>query len=238
MAVVSTMILRSMRLTGEKARGATLDTNEQTELLAELNTFMDACANERLLCYQITQDSVAIAASTGPLTVGPGATFNITRPTRLVDPCFVRDASGYDSPLKIIEMESYGSLRLKSVGYTYPTHIAYDYGYSATSTATLYLYPLASGGLTLFINSWKQLGNFSTLTQTVMLPPGYQLFIESNFAIHTAAGVVTVSPELAKMAKESKAAIKGLNAPQATPIMQFDTGIASGSRRSSILTGP
>ena len=35
MAFVSTMILRSMRLTGEKGRCATLDTNEQTEFLAE-----------------------------------------------------------------------------------------------------------------------------------------------------------------------------------------------------------
>ncbi len=35
MAIVSTMILRSMRMIGEKPRGATLDTNEQTETLAE-----------------------------------------------------------------------------------------------------------------------------------------------------------------------------------------------------------
>ncbi len=238
MAAVSTMILRSLRLTGEKARGDTLDSNEQVQLLDELNTFMDACANERLLCYQITQDSVALSASTGSLTVGPGATFNITRPTKIIEPCFVRDASGFDSQVRVIDMPSYGALRLKSVGYTYPTHLAYDYGYSATSTGTIYLYPLSIGGLTLFINSWKQLGTFSTLTQTVMLPPGYQLFIESNFAMHTAAGVVSVSPELSKMAKESKAAIKGLNAPEATPIMQMDTGIAMGSRRSSILTGP
>ena len=51
MAAVSTLILRSMRMIGEKERGATLDVNEQVECLAELNTFMDACATERLLCY-------------------------------------------------------------------------------------------------------------------------------------------------------------------------------------------
>ncbi len=238
MASVSTMVLRSMRMINEKGRGATLDSTEQVECLAEINTFMDACANERLLCYQITQDSVAISASTGPLTVGPGAAFNITRPTKIIEPCFVRDASGFDSPVKVIDMTAYGALRLKSVGYTYPTHLAYDYGYSATSTATIYLYPLAIGGLTLFINSWKQLGQFSTMSQTVMLPPGYQLFIESNFAIHLAVGLTPISAELAKIAEDSKAAIKGLNAPEATPIMQMDTGIASGSRRSSILTGP
>ncbi len=238
MAAVSTMILRSMRMIGEKARGDTLNTAEQTECLAELNTFMEACYNEQLLSPSLKQDSVALSASTQSLTVGPGGTFNITRPTKIVDPCFVRDTAGFDSPVKVINADSYGSLRLKSVGFTYPTHLFYDQGFSATSTGTLYLYPLPQGGLTLFINSWSQLGNFSTLSQQVLLAPGYQLFIESNFALHLAAGYTPVSAETAKIAKDSKAAIKGLNSPQATPIMQMDTGIASGSRRSSILTGP
>lgn len=238
MAAVSTIILRSMRMSGEKGRGDTLDSSEQTETLAELNTFMDACYNERLLAPSLQQDSVTLTASTQSLSIGPGGTFNTQRPTKLADPCFVRDASGFDSPLEIINAASYGALRLKSVGYTYPTNIFYDSSYSATSTGTLYLYPLPSGNLTLFINSWKQLGNFSTLSQTLMLPPGYQLFIESNFALHLAAGVFPVTPELAKIAKDSKAAIKGLNAPEAEPIMRMDAGIAAGSRRSSILTGP
>lgn len=238
MATVSTMILRSMRMINEKARGATLDANEQVETLAELNTFMDACANERLLCYQITEDTLALTASTASYTVGTNGAFAITRPTKIVEPCFVRDSSGFDAPVKVVDAQTYGNLRLKSVGYTYPTHLFYDQGYSATSTATLYLYPVPSAGLTLHINSWKQLGTFSTLSQTMLLPPGYQLFIESNFAIHLAAGLTTVSPELAKIAKESKAAIKGLNAPQAVGAMGLDSGIAAVSRRSSILTGP
>ena len=47
---VSTMCLRSQRLIGEKGRGATLTSDEQVEILYELNSFMDACALERLLC--------------------------------------------------------------------------------------------------------------------------------------------------------------------------------------------
>ena len=41
MAFVSTMILAALRMTGEKARGATLDANELVECLAELNTMME-----------------------------------------------------------------------------------------------------------------------------------------------------------------------------------------------------
>ena len=225
-----------MRLIGEKSRGATLDTTEQTECLAEFNTFMDACANERLLCYQVQQDSKALTASTASYTIGTNGAFAVTRPTKIVDPCFIRDSASGDSPLKIIGAEEYGRIVSKSVGFTYPTHLFYDYGYSATSTGTIYLYPSPSTGLTLYINSWKQLGTVSTLSQQLMLPPGYQLFLESNFALHLAAGLVPVSPELAKIARDSKVWIKTLNSPE--QISRLDAGLVSPSSPASILTGP
>ena len=235
MAAVSTMLLRSLRLIGEKARGDTLSSAEQTECLAEFNTFLDATANERLLAYHITEDVTTFAASTVSLTIGTNGAFAVPRPVRLVDPCFVRDASGYDTSLQIIGTVEYGRIVDKNAGYTVPTQIFYDSGFSATSTGTLYLYPASSGGLELHINSWRQLGSVSTLTHNVSLPPGYQLFLETNFAIHLAAGQTPVSAELAKMARDSKAAVKGVNLPDV--VMQMDVGVVAG-RRSNIFTGP
>lgn len=233
MAVVSTLILRSMRLTGEKGRGATLDSNEQVETLAELNTFMDACNNERLFSYSMKEDVLTLTASTSAYTIGSGATFNVTRPTKIVDPCFVRDASNYDSPVKVVDADTFGRIKLKSVGNSYPNVLYYDAGYSATSSGTIFVYPSPVASLALHINSWTQLGNFSTLSQTVLLPPGYQLFIETNFAMHLATGLTPVSPELAKMAKEAKAAIKTLNLP--APISSLDDVYG---RTGNIITGP
>jgi hypothetical protein len=89
--------------------------------------------------------------------------------------------------------------------------------------------------LTGYINTFQPLLNFSSMTHMAMFPPGYQLAIESNYAIHSAAGLVEVSPELAKIARESKAAIKVTN--QRTPIVRLDYAITGGAR-SSILTGP
>ncbi len=235
MAFVSSMILRSMRMIGEKTRGATLDANEAVECLAEFQTFLDSCATERLLAYQIAQDSVALSASTSTLTVGPGGTLNTVRPVKLVDPCFVRDSSGFDTPLEIINVETYGRIVDKDAGFTVPDRISYDSGFSATSTGTLRLYPSTSAGLTLFINSWKQLISVSTVSQNVALPPGYQLFLESNFAIHLAAGMVPVSAETAKLARDSKAMVKGVNLPE--PVMRLDSGAAMAGGRGNIFTG-
>lgn len=235
MATVSTMILRSMRMIGEKTRGATLTTNEQTETLAELNTFIESLTINRLMSYAITEDTHAMTASTLTYTIGPGATINTTRPVKLVDPCFVRDASGYDTPVQIVSLEQYGMIVDKTVGNTYPTHIYYDGEYSATSTATLSVYPSPSAALTLHINSWKTLANLSTVSQTLMLPPGYQLMLESNFAIHLAAGFRPVSAELAKIARDSMAAVKSINIP--SPVARSDLG-AVGQVGRNIFTGP
>jgi hypothetical protein len=222
MAAVSTMILRSMRMIGEKTRGATLDANEQVECLDELNTFVESLNNEKLMCYSVTQDSHLLTVSTASYTIGPGATINTARPTKLVDPCWIRDSNSNDFPLKIISLTQYGLLVDKSSGASVPTHIYYEAGYSATSTATITVYPPPSVGLTMYIHSWKQMQNFSTLSQTVLFPPGYKLMFESNFAIHLAAGFRPVSAEVAKIAKESKAAIKALNVPDM--VMSLDSG--------------
>src|SRR3990167_3647855 len=197
MAAVSTMILRSMRLIGEKARGATLTANEQTECLAELNTMMESWRLERLMCYSVTERTISLTASTESYTV-------TSRPTKIVDPCFVRDGSGYDTPVKVIGAEAYGRIVDKDAGFTVPTHLFYDAGYSDTSTATLSVYPSPSASLTLHFNTWT-------------------------------AGQTPVSAELAKIARESKAAIKGVNVPEA--ISRIDAGVLAG-QRGNIFTGP
>lgn len=235
MAAVSTMILRSMRMIGEKSRGATLDANEQVECLAELNSMMESWSNDRLNCYTVQTTTHALTASSNSYSVGVNGTISgIGRPLKIVDPCFVRDANGYDTGVQVVDREAYAGIVSKSAGYTVPTVLFYDADFSATSTATLYLYPSPSASLTLHFSAWKQMQNFANLSTQVLFPPGYQLAIESNFAIHLAAGLIPVSPELAKIARESKAAIMGLNNP--SPVMSMDLGMVYG-RRSSIFTG-
>src|SRR3990167_8767778 len=226
MAAVSTLVLRSMRMVGEKQRGDTLDANEQVECLDEFNTFLEALNNEKLIAYSVTEDSHLLTVSTASYTIGPGATIDTARPTKIVDPCWVRDGSSYDYPVKIIPLETYGLLTDKSSGATIPTHLYYDKGFSATSTATITVYPPPSAGLTLYIHSWKQMQSVANLSTQVLFPSGYRLMFESNFAIHLAAGFTPVSAEVAKLARESKAAIKKLNLPDM--VMSLDKGMRIG----------
>ena len=95
-----------------------------------------------------------------------------------------------------------------------------------TSTATITVYPPPSAGLTLYIHSWKQMQSVADLSTQVLFPSGYRLMFESNFAIHLASGFTPVSAEVAKLARESKAAIKKLNLPDM--VMRLDKGTRIG----------
>ena len=227
MAYVSTMLLRSMRMIGEKTRGGTLDANEQVEALDEFNTFLESLNQERLMCYTVTQDSHLLTVSTATYTIGPGATINTTRPMKLVDPCWVRTSEAIDYPVKIITLDSYGLATDKSSGATIPSYVYYNADFTATSTASLTVYPPPSAGLTLYIHSLKQFATVSTVSQNLALPPGYRLFLESNFAIHLAAGFTKVPAETAKIAKDTKAAIKSANVPDM--VMRLDSGTRIGT---------
>ena len=216
-----------MRMVGEKPRGGTLDANEQVETLDEFNTFLESLNQERLMCYSVTQDSHLLTVSTATYTIGPGATINTTRPMKLVDPCWVRTSDAIDYPVKIITLDSYGLATDKSSGATIPSYVYYNADFTATSTASLTVYPPPSAGLTLYIHSLKQFATVSTQSQNLALPPGYRSFLESNFAIHLAAGFTKVSAETAKIAKDTKAAIKAANVPDM--VMRLDSGTRIGT---------
>lgn len=242
MATVSTMILRALRMIGEKERGDTLDSDEQTECLDELNTMLESWSLNRLTIYSITEATHTLTASTSTYTIGTNGTISsIQRPIRITDPCFIRDSSGYDTPVTVLNKENYDAIVDKDAGFVVPIYLFYDAGYSATSTGTIAVYPSPSGGLTLHINCWVPLQNFPSVSTTVLLPPGYKRAIESNYAIEAAGGYSNAPPEVASIARESFAWLQSINLP--SPVMRMDagnviygTGAWGGSRR-NILTG-
>ena len=236
MAYVSTMILHSLRLLGEKERGGTIESFEQADLLADFNSMLDGWSIERLMCYQVLQESFSLTSGTVSYSIGSGGTFNTTRPTKLVDPCFVRDSSNLDSSLKLLDATAYGRIVQKSgSGTTYPNYLFYDGGFNSSGLANINIYPPPASALTLYINSWKQLGSVSTISSQLTLPPGYQRAIEYNFAVEEAGGFTQVAPEVALIARQAKAAIKSINAPDS--FMQLEAGVSQ-PIGSNILTGP
>lgn len=159
----------------------------------------------------------------------------MTRPMKLVDPCYIRDSQGSDIRLKIIDAVAYGRIVDKDSDGSYPQYVFYDSAYSLTSTATIYFWPEPQAGLSTFINTLQPLTNFSTMTHNISLPPGYQRAIEYNYAIEAAGGLTELDPQVAIVARESKAAIKRLNSRVQSMSLEWGT---SPGFRTDILSGP
>src|SRR3990167_6427810 len=152
MATALALITSALRKVREYSTGETLGSDVTTDGLNVLNTMLEGWSIERLMCYQVVEENFSLSASVGVYTIGSGATFNTTRPTKIVDPCFIRDSSNLDSPLQLIDATAYGRIVQKTIDGTYPGYLFYDQGFSS-SLGTITLYPEPQAALTLFINS-------------------------------------------------------------------------------------
>src|SRR5260221_4568494 len=88
------------------------------------------------------------------------------------------------------------------------------------------------------LKSWSSLQQFASINDVLTLPSGYQRALESNFALEVAGGYISASPEVVKMAQDSKTKIMQQNTR--TTYLTLDAGVTQGRRlrsSNSILTG-
>lgn len=227
MATASSLILRALNMTGEKVIGGTLTSAEQTAYLAVLNTILESWSTERLLVYQILEEAFTLVIGSTAYTIGSGGNFNTTRPVKLEDTCFINYQNRIN-PVTILNDRNFSALQTVSLSGM-PRNLYFDI---SVPLATIYFDYSPDVAYSFHLKSWKQLQSFAAIGDSVSLPLGYQRAIESNLAIELAPGLTNVSPEVMKIAKESKAAIRALNAPES--VLRLDAGVA-GRRRYDIM---
>lgn len=216
------LIRRAMLLIGNIGKGESPDSDEASDGLISLNAMLDSWSNESLMIYQTLQENFPLVGGTQSYTIGSGGVFNTTRPIRLTN-AFIRQATNnIDTPVKILRTsDSYDKISLKTSQSSFPDHIYYDMAYPL---GTMYLWPVPSIASTLFIDSYKQLQQFSTLTTAISLPNGYERMIVYNLAMEISPEYgATPSQIVMAVAVESKAAIKRIN--QKDIIARLDPGI-------------
>lgn len=213
--------------------GEALTADEANDSLDVLNSILDYWAINKLLVYQLVQNSYTWPASTTSRTIGSGGNFNATRPTRIEEGTFFRDSS-IDYPVRIVRDRAvYDSLPLKTDEGT-PEILFYDTAYPL---GTLYVYPVPAQSLSLYLNTWQKLQSFSALTTDLALPPGYQWMIENNLAVHLQPVFNLACPQTVVVeAQRSMSAIERVNN---IPVYgSTETcAVLSGRGRSNILSG-
>lgn len=229
MATASTIIVNSLIMIGEKVIGGTLTSAEQTHYLAKLNTFLDSCSTDRLMIYQIIEEAFTLVVGSEAYTIGSGGNFNTTLPVKLEDTCLI-DYQDRLYEVRVLNERNFSGLQ--TVGLDgMPRNLYFDI---SVPLGTIYFDYTPDVAYDFHLKSWKQLQQFSLISDSIALPAGYLRFIESNFAIECAPGLTSVSQEVIKIAKESKAAIRTLNNPET--VLRLPMGVA-GRRRFDIRTG-
>lgn len=205
------MVNSAARLNRVIGQDQTLTSEEAATGLNRLNSMLDFFWIERLMVFQIAEDSFTWPAATTSRTIGIGGNVNVTRPVK-VHSAYFRDSGGNDYPVAIIEeKETYDRLSPKTISGFYPDYLFCDYAFPL---ASLFVWGVPSDPLTCVLKSWRQLQAFNSLDVALSLPPGYQEMIEFNLAVRTAPlDGMTASPEVKAIAAQTKRAIKSLNAP-------------------------
>lgn len=195
---------------------------EAQSVLQSLNYMLDTWATESLMVYNIAPNVFPLIPGKSPYTLGAGGDFNIPRPVK-IDLCYARDSQGNDYAMEVTdEPDYYASIVSKYTQSSIPTLIYDDGNYPLKN---IYVWPVPSdGSFSLVLWSWGLIASFTSLNQTVVLPPGYALAMESNLALIIAPKWGRkVDETLAAIAVSSKAQVKRIN--YSIKEMSFDSAL-------------
>lgn len=227
------MITRSMRLAGIIGKGESLDTDEADDGLVALNSMLDSWSIERLFAYYMVQETLNVVANQATYTMGVGGDLNTTRPTRIEDDAYITFAS-IDYHIKVINVDAYASIPAKTVQSNIPLWLYVSY---QNPLVKLTFYPVqnTSGVVTLW--SWKQLQQFTTLTDVLALPPGNERAITYSLAEEFGPEFgVQIDPRVSAIAMKARGNLKRINAP--SPVMSSEVGYMGRLRKiGNILSG-
>lgn len=217
MPTALSILNRAAELIGYKDPDEALSGNDAANFLGVLNAMVDGWNTQRLMIVAVAQQSASVSAS--PVTIGTGQTFNVARPIRLETGCFTR-INGQDYPLTLIDREQYDAIPNKSATGSVPQVGYFD---PSLPTASLYLWPVPSAAVTLYLQMQTQLSAFANLTTDYTLAPGYEKALQYSLAEELVPGRRPPDVVVAKKAYAARRAIKVTNLQ--VPHMQFDANL-------------
>lgn len=201
------VITEAYKKAGIVPDNATLSASKADKGKNDLNTLLGLWSAEGLLIYAGTLEYFTLVAGTASYTIGDGATFDSTRPEKILQ-WFIRDSSGND----YTDTEIWGKERYLNEPSKTTTGRPWGLWYNPTyPNGTIYLYPTPDAAESLYIYSEKPLSEIASLATSVTLPNEYLIALQTNLGVLLCAGKKQPSPDLVAWATTSKNAIQTKN---------------------------
>jgi hypothetical protein len=180
------------------------------------NMMLAQWARKRWLVWNLT-DVAKVSTGAISYTVGTGQDFDILRPERLEDGCFMRQlntTSGQAidfTPLKLLTShEDYNRIAIKGMG-TFASVVFYD---SAWPFGKVYFWPVPQASTyELHILVKTPITQFTALNQVVNMPDEYQAAYHYNMQVRLRVAYrLPPDPVIISLARDSLNLIKNANA--------------------------
>lgn len=229
--------------------GQVLSTDLLNDILDRANQWLESENLNRYFVYALQDQTFNLTGGTQTYTIGPSEVapnFTAPRPTIINSANILLNTVTpvVRKPLKVIGVKSRAAIPVDSIPSAIPLRLYYDFGFSATGAATIFLWPgpLANYQLELF--AWPaptyQIKQFADLTTAYTFPPGYAQFIRTNLAllmapmcrIYSKLPMTEYDKNVVAMemqAAQARAAIESANAPEA--LKQVDPAYLSSTKK-------
>lgn len=208
------IIARALRDSGVTGQGQAASAEDVNDAFLKLNGMLAQWQRKRWLVFHLV-DAVKVSTGAPSYTIGAGGDFNMLRPDRL-EAAFFRQIvpsqpNQVDYPLEILEArEDYNRISLKTLT-PFGRYIFYDAAYPLGSA---YVWPiLAANTYELHLTLKADLGQFTSVGQTINLPPEYYEALSWNLAARLRpAYQLSPDPSVTALATDSLNTIRGANA--------------------------
>lgn len=198
-----------------------------------LNRMLAADTTENMMIFNNVSE-VFTLTSQQTYTMGAGGDFNTTRPVEITA-IYVRDTNGNDIPVQMVSYEEYASIISKPVTSSIPL-VAWCNASFPLYDITLWPVP-ASTTWRLVVWSWKAFTSYTSVTDAVTLPPGYEDYMVYNLAQRLCISYGRPVPaELSAMARDSKAVVKRIN--EDVPTLSLPAAISNNVMDSTFPISP
>jgi hypothetical protein len=219
MATIGDVITASFQDLGLIAAEETSTAADSALALSRVNDWIDGLATQGLTVFTAnTRTTWTLVSGTTSYTVGTTGTIACSRP---VSPSDIVNIGYEDTSVSPAEeyllgrpltQNQYAALTPKSQTATYPQCYYYDPTFaSSLGTLTPWPVPTASNLLGV-IYTPTPVTEFSALTDTILLPPGYRRFYRTSLALELAPSFSVIpSDTLRSIARDAETNVKRSN---------------------------
>jgi len=193
---------------------------QKAHALDVLNDILDSWNAQGLFIYTYNSYTYfTLTPGKYTYTVGlPDGDFQTRRPLEIVT-AYIRDSNNIDHPLEIISRERYDRIITNKLATGRPERLIY---YRLYPLGKIIFDKVPAVAETFCMTVLQPLEEFSSLTDTVNLPPGYRRALRLNLAVELAVDEdVRMVETIYRDAERSKIILKEANS-MPTPEVEFD----------------